>query len=371
MTVCWLPTLELRPRLREEKERKEEEERAESRMQAQALVDHAASLPKRMRKKKRKRKLPKSSSRSSSGHGRPCDHQRRVPAVQEVRVPGASDSVHRRRLDILVVQRQVRGFLVQKTVVVPQLLFFVGRRHSFRAADADPHGPVCSADHGDSTVAAYFGGRCSCCRIVQILRCCRGEALTQLQLVEKSVIFYVPSYSAVTRSVFAFEVQDSRLLLEMTSGFFPYPALFGSTLDTCIASVYGDLVSSVPRSCRQRQLVLLVSTHFALCFLLCSQALMSYIMAGMDQKDFFVAPQLQIVITQRPFPIVQPVWPTTEVSQLQFALGGRCPWYAVVQVSVQLQFINVVVTPLSLRRVYPMVQTVRRTIEIPSCSSTR
>ena len=37
---------------------------------------------------------------------------------------------------------------------------------------------------------------------------------------------------------------------------------------------------------------LLVSTHFALCFLLCSQALMSYIMAGMDQKDFFAAPQL-------------------------------------------------------------------------------
>ena len=68
-------------------------------------------------------------------------------------------------------------FLVQKTVVVPQLLFFVGRRHSFRAADADPYGPVCSADHGDSTVAAYFGGRCSCCRVVQVLRCCRGEAL--------------------------------------------------------------------------------------------------------------------------------------------------------------------------------------------------
>ena len=71
------------------------------------------------RKKKRKRKLPKSSSRSPSSHGRSCDHQRRVPAVQEVRVHGASDSVHRRRLDFLVVQRQVRGFMVQRTVVVP------------------------------------------------------------------------------------------------------------------------------------------------------------------------------------------------------------------------------------------------------------
>ena len=41
-------------------------------------------------------------------------------------------------------------------------------------------------------------------------------------------------------------------------------------------------------------LVLLVS-HFALCFLLCSQALMPCIMAGMDQKDIFVAPRLQFV----------------------------------------------------------------------------
>ena len=51
--------------------------------------------------------------------------------------------------------------------------------------------------------------------------------------------FYVPSYSAVTCSVFAFEVQDSGLFREMTSGCFPYSALSGSTLDTCTASVYG------------------------------------------------------------------------------------------------------------------------------------
>ena len=65
---------------------------------------------------------------------------------------------------------------VQKTAVSPQLQSIAGRQHPLRAANADPHGPVCSADHGDSTVAAYFGGRCSCCRVVQILRCCRGEA---------------------------------------------------------------------------------------------------------------------------------------------------------------------------------------------------
>ena len=123
----------------------------------------SSSGKRRKRKKKRKRKLPRSSFRSSSGHGRPGDHQRRVPAVQEVRVHGSSYSVHRRPLDILVVQREVRGFLVQKTEVVLQLQFIVGRRHFFRAAEADPHGPVCSADFGDSAVAAYFGGRCPCC----------------------------------------------------------------------------------------------------------------------------------------------------------------------------------------------------------------
>ena len=64
-----------------------------------------------------------------------------------------------------MLQRQVLGFLVQKTVVAPQLLFIFGRRHSSRAADADPHGPVCSADHGDSAVAACFGGHsCSSSR---------------------------------------------------------------------------------------------------------------------------------------------------------------------------------------------------------------
>ena len=61
-SVRWLPKLELRLRLREEREQKEEKEKeqaAEMRRRAQALLDHAASLPKRKRKKKRKRKLPK------------------------------------------------------------------------------------------------------------------------------------------------------------------------------------------------------------------------------------------------------------------------------------------------------------------------
>ena len=51
-------------------------------------------------------------------------------------------------------------------------------------------------------------------------------------------------------------------------------------------------------------------------------------------------------VTQKPIPMVQR-W-TIVILQLQFALGGRCPWYAVVQVPVpQLQFFYVVVyTPV-------------------------
>ena len=31
------------------------------------------------------------------------------------------------------------------------------------------------------------------------------------------------------------------------------------------------------------------------------------------------------VVTQRPIPMVRPVWRTIEISQLQYALSGRCP----------------------------------------------
>ena len=48
------------------------------------------------------------------------------------------------------------------TTVVPQLQSIEGR-HSFRAAEADLHGPDYSGDHRDSAVAVRFGGRCPCC----------------------------------------------------------------------------------------------------------------------------------------------------------------------------------------------------------------
>ena len=51
------------------------------------------------------------------------------------------------------------------------------------------------------------------------------------------------------------------------------------------------------------------------------------------------------IVMQRPILMVQR-W-TIEISQLQFVLGGRCPYFAVVQVSVlQLQFILVVFNPV-------------------------
>ena len=52
------------------------------------------------------------------------------------------------------------------------------------------------------------------------------------------------------------------------------------------------------------------------------------------------------IVMQRPILMVQR-WIIEIISQLQFVLGGRCPCFAVVQVSVlQLQFILVVFNPV-------------------------
>ena len=134
------------------------------------------------------------------------------------------------------------GQTVQKTADSPQLQSIAGRQHLLRAAHADPHGPVCSADHGDSTVAAYFGGRCPCC-----VGSCKSSgaavektlALPQLQLVEDSVTFYVSTYLEVTCSVFAFGVQDSGLFWVMTSGNVPVFSAYWFNTGYMSASVYG------------------------------------------------------------------------------------------------------------------------------------
>ena len=58
---------------------------------------------------------------------------------------------------------EVRGSMLQKTVVVPQLQSIEGRRLPFRGAVADSHGLDCSADHRYSPVARGHGGRFPCC----------------------------------------------------------------------------------------------------------------------------------------------------------------------------------------------------------------
>ena len=93
---------------------------------------------KRKRKKRRKKRLPRNPP--LQGRRRPCDLQRQVPVVQGVRVDSASASFS-------------SSTTVLKTAVVPQLQFIACRRLPFRAAEADPHGPDCSADHRDSPVA--------------------------------------------------------------------------------------------------------------------------------------------------------------------------------------------------------------------------
>ena len=55
----------------------------------------------------------------------------------------------------VVVQRQVRGQVVQKAVLVPQLPFIAGRRHPGHGAEADSHDFPFSEDHRDSP-AQYF-----------------------------------------------------------------------------------------------------------------------------------------------------------------------------------------------------------------------
>ena len=83
---------------------------------------------------------------------------------------------------------QVRGLMVQKIVVVPQLQFIVGRRHLLHdAAEAHLHGPDCSADHRDSPVAVR-------CQVVDVpvvdVYLQKTVEIPQLQLINKG--FYIP-----------------------------------------------------------------------------------------------------------------------------------------------------------------------------------
>ena len=156
----------------------------------------------RKRKKQRKKKLPRAPRPRCR---RPCVNQRQVPAVRSSVVTQRQvPTVHSFMLPVqfldtvfdmpVVVLRQVPGLMVQKTVVRPQLPSIVTRRHHLRSAEADPHGPDCSADHRDSSVAV------------------RSQMVDALAVVVRFHRLYVSVYSAT----------------------------LGSTVDKVFASVYGD-----------------------------------------------------------------------------------------------------------------------------------
>ena len=77
----------------------------------------------------------------------------------------------------VVVLRQGLRLMVQKTVV-PQLPSMECRRHSLRAAEADPQSPDCSALHRDSPVAVRF---------LVVDPCCAGRAVSGAA-VEKTFV---------------------------------------------------------------------------------------------------------------------------------------------------------------------------------------
>ena len=218
----------LKQSLAEKKEEWEEERRRlvqESVEQVRARVDaenaarHAASSStgkRRKRKKRKKKKLPRGSSRSRARRQQRqwhvsgmagMDQKDRRSCVYKAGVAGYDapravflSSVGRPRIsgctEILVflgddvVCFRIRLFASTVDSCLRQSPEAWSRTaencgfsavavhrwssSSFRAAEADPHGPVCPAVHRDSVVAVRICGRCPCCA-VQSLRCCRGE----------------------------------------------------------------------------------------------------------------------------------------------------------------------------------------------------
>ena len=180
----------LKMNLARKKEEEEEEERRRtqqetSQLQQRGPLAGAASSSrsvKRKRKKRSKKKLPKAPLPRC---GRPCALERQVPAVESalsfsssatcghsccaaetgthsvLHSPGA---VLRQGRCARVVQRQVRGSMVQHTVVVPQLQSIDIRRHSlsFRRSSS-PWSSLFSGSLRFRSSGSVFGGRCPCC----------------------------------------------------------------------------------------------------------------------------------------------------------------------------------------------------------------
>ena len=149
---------------------------AEQETRVRACRSVLGAAYKRKRKKRRKKKTPRASSHPSLRRAHCQQRQRYVlagfagydtpravfPSIVNARGDSTGAVLGQGDMPVVILSGGF-GQTVQKTVESPQLQLIVGRQHPLRAANADPHGSVCSADHGDSSVAAYFGGRCPCC----------------------------------------------------------------------------------------------------------------------------------------------------------------------------------------------------------------
>ena len=244
---------------------------AEQETRVRACRSVLSAAHKRKRKKRRKKKTPRASSHpwlrrarlrqryvraGFAGYVTPCAV---FPSFVNARGDSTGAVLGQGDVPVVILSGGF-GQTVQKTADSPQLQSIAGRQHPLRAANADPHGPVCSADHGDSTVAAYFGGLCSCC--AGSCRFSRAAvekplALPQLQLVEKSVVglFWVMTSGNVP--VFSAYWFDTGYMSTSVSGGFwkiftyflrqggpripksipsYFSAMLGSTVDICLAS---------------------------------------------------------------------------------------------------------------------------------------
>ena len=118
------------------------------------------------------------------------------------------------------------------------------------------YGPDCSSDHGHSTVAVH-DGRCPCCAVragtlprrgavsvsmVQTVRLTMDIPQLPYTVIDVPVaqVLQVPLYSTVSYEVWCspVEYQTTDFPGSLLQEIFPYSALFGSTVDTYLASLY-------------------------------------------------------------------------------------------------------------------------------------
>ena len=160
---------------------------------AESLASRYSQLARRKRKKRRKKKLPRCTL-PRQGCRRLCDHQRQAPTVSQtlgipVMIQRQVPTVYSFMLPVqflvmvfdmpVVVLRQVLGLMVQNTVVRPQLQSIEGRRLSLSfSRDSSSWSRLFTRPQRFFQLLFDFRLSMSLLfRVVQVLRCCRGEDL--------------------------------------------------------------------------------------------------------------------------------------------------------------------------------------------------